>query len=61
MSVTIVVDVRFRSSTNGCATRSSEELKLINLFDGMVKPLITLKKVMSKKHVLTKDWGVAPV
>ena len=27
------VGVRFRSSTNECATRSSEELKPINLFD----------------------------
>ena len=51
----LIVGVRFHSSTNGCATRSSEELKPRNLFDGMVKPLIPLKKDMSKQHVLTKD------
>ena len=31
-----IVGVRFRSCTNGCATRSSEELKPRNLFDGTV-------------------------
>ena len=57
----VYVGVRFRSSTNECATRSSEELKPRNLFDGIMKPLISLKKDMSKHHVLTKEWGVAPV
>ena len=56
-----IVGVRFCSSTNGCTTFSSEEQKPRNLFDGMVKPLIPLKKDISKQHVLIKDWGVAPV
>ena len=55
------VGVRFRSSTNRCATRSSEELKPRNLFDRIVMPLIPLRKDMFKQHVLTKGWGVAPM
>ena len=59
----LCVGVRFRSSTNGCATRSSEELKPRNLFDRTVRLLISSKKDMFERHVLTRDWGggVAPV
>ena len=50
------VCVRFRSNTNECVTRSGEELKPINFFDGIVMPLISLGKGIFKQHVLSKDW-----
>ena len=61
----LTVGVRFRSSTNGCATRSSEELKPRNLFDGTVKLLISLKKDMFEQYVLSRclrggGTGVVP-
>ena len=51
-----IVGVRFHSSTNECAMRSSEELKPRNIFNGIVMPLISLGKGISKQHVLPKDW-----
>ena len=41
-----IVGVRFRSSTNECATRSGEKLKPRNLFDRTMMLLISSKKDM---------------
>ena len=45
------VGVRFRFSTNGCATHSSEETKPKNLFNGIMGPLISLRKDRFRHHV----------
>ena len=56
-ALVVIVGVRFRSSTNGCATRSSEELKPRNLFNRTVRLLISSKKDTFDRHMLSKDWG----
>ena len=55
--VDLDVGVRFCSSTNGCTTLFSEELKPRNLFDGTVELLISLKKDMFEQHVLPGYLG----
>ena len=61
----LYVGVRFRSSTNGCAMCSSEELKPRNIFYETVELLISLKKDIFEQHVLPRylrggGTGVVP-
>ena len=55
MYVLFTIGVGFCSNTNGYVVRSGEELKSRNLFDGTVIPLISLRKDISKQHVLSTD------